>query len=366
SAWKLGYTGKGRIICSFDTGVDGAHRALNRSWKGNDGDSAAAWYDPLFHQTLPHPLNGTVSNNAHGTWTMGVMVGADSVSGDTTGVAPDAQWISAGVVDLPGASLLSAFEWAVDPDGDPNTLADVPDVINNSWGFTGRSCVDIFYTAVQNAEALGIVNIFAAGNEGSAPSSVRNPADGAFAIDDSLNLFSVGNVMETSDTISGSSSRGPSPCFGAIKPNVAAPGTGVRTTAPGNLFTFASGTSLAAPYVSGLVALLRQKNPNATVDQIKQALLASGRPLGYTAVPNNDIGWGLIDCVDALNALSAVNSVPNVKIYDFTHAPILPGDTVTGTIVLQNLGAPVSNVQLNITGSQPSLTVIDGLAVFGA
>ena len=44
-------------------------------------------------------------------------------------MALDAKWISAGVIDIYGASIIDAFEWAADPDGDPNTIADLPDVI---------------------------------------------------------------------------------------------------------------------------------------------------------------------------------------------------------------------------------------------
>ena len=130
--WEMGYTGKGRLVCSFDTGVDGDHPALSSSWRGNSGGStAASWFDPL-GSDLP------VDGRGHGTHTMGVMVGM--TEGDTIGVAFDAQWICAAVIDRGVsisqtiANILAAFQWAVDPDGDPTTIDDVPDVINNSWG----------------------------------------------------------------------------------------------------------------------------------------------------------------------------------------------------------------------------------------
>ena len=104
-AWAAGYTGAGRIICSFDTGVEGDHPALINSWKGHDGDSAAAWFDPSEGSTFPNPVL-----DEHGTQTMGIMVGHDDNSGDTTGVAPNAKWISAAIVDITGASYIYAFE----------------------------------------------------------------------------------------------------------------------------------------------------------------------------------------------------------------------------------------------------------------
>ncbi len=366
SAWKMGYTGAGSVVCSFDTGVDGEHPALKHSWRGLDGDSLASWFDPAKNQLAPHSVPDcglTGCNTNHGTHTMGIMVGVDTLSGDTVGVAPGAKWISAAVIDIAGTSIVDAFEWAADPDGDPNTMDDIPDVINHSWGIPGLECENLFYDLIDNTEALGIVNIFAAGNEGGfGASTIRNPANRA---NDSLDCFAIGNIDHLTEAVSGSSSRGPSICpVGAIKPNVVAPGTAIRSTYPNGLYGSMSGTSMAAPHVSGLVALLRQKNPNATVDEIKTAILTSTQNIGQV-VPNNDIGWGVIDCVTALNNLSSVNSTPNISLYSFDHPSISAGDTVVGTIVLQNRGASVSSVTASIIGVNPALEVLAGSASFG-
>ncbi|HKK20237.1 MAG TPA: S8 family serine peptidase, partial [candidate division Zixibacteria bacterium] len=223
-AWVAGYTGKGRLVCSFDTGVDGSSPYIHDNWKGLDGDSAAAWFDPSKNLPYPHSISncGYIDcNTNHGTHVMGIMVGHSST--DTIGVAPDAKWISAAVIDLAGTSIVDAFEWAADPDGDPNTIGDMPDVINNSWGILDAGCENLFFNLIDNIEALGIVAIFAAGNEGTlGTSTIRNPAVRAL---DSLDCFAVGNV-NNSGVLNGSSSRGPSTCpGGAIKPNVVAPGT---------------------------------------------------------------------------------------------------------------------------------------------
>jgi bacillopeptidase F len=224
----LGWNGTGRIICSFDTGVNGLHPALHSRWKGLDGDSAAAWFDPVDKTSFPHAFLNIGGNvPSHGTHTMGIMVGADPSTLDTVGVAPGAKWISAAVVDIPGASLLDAFEWAADPDGNPNTVSDVPDVINHSWGFVDRPCLNVFYDAIEHTEALGIVNIFAGGNSGTG--GPTNPADRGL---DSLDCFAVGNLDHTNEEIYPGSSRGPA-CDGFnVKPNVVAPGTAIRFPRP--------------------------------------------------------------------------------------------------------------------------------------
>ena len=359
-AWAAGYTGAGRVVCSFDSGVDGMHPALFSNWKGHNGDSAAAWFDPRDQEPFPHVPSGT--SPTHGTHTTGIMVGHDDATGDTVGVALDAKWIAAGVIDVNGASIIDAFEWAADPDGDPNSIDDLPDVINHSWGVQGIGCQDVFYTLIDNLEALGIVNIFAAGNEGTQTDAIRNPANRAL---DSIDCFAVGNCYKTFPlTIYGSSSRGPSDCNGAIKPNVVAPGYTIRSSVPGGTYASQTGTSMAAPHVSGLVAILRQKNPNATVDEIKTAILTSAVD-GPHSLPDNTYGWGAIDCMAALNALSASNTTPNVRLYAFDHLPISPGDIVAGKIILQNLGSTVANVTATITGSNPALSILDGIASFG-
>ena len=374
-AWAAGYTGQGRLVCSFDTGIDGAHPALSESWKGNDGDHAAAWFDT--HEggeELPHYITDcglSSCNPNHGTHVMGTMVGHDDLTGDTTGVALDAEWISAAGIDLTGTSIVDAFEWAADPDGNPNTVDDVPDVINHSWGVNGIGCENIFYDMIDATEALGIVNIFSAGNEGRGlyvdgvyqGMTIRNPANRAL---DSLDCFAVGNIDATNatPTVYIGSSRGPSDCNEAIKPNVSAPGVAIVSCKPNGVYGTMTGTSMAAPHVSGLVALMRQKNPNATVREIKEAILTSAQDFGHD-LPDNDFGWGIIDCMAALNKISAFNADPNVRVYSFDHTPVYPGDTVTGTVVLQNIGADVGSVSASLAGVNPSLTVLQGTAAFG-
>lgn len=372
-AWAAGYTGQGRVVCSFDTGVDGGHPALAPNWKGNDGDHAAAWFFPRADgSTVPIPVYdcGYGGCNAnHGSHTMGIICGHDDISGDTVGVAPGAEWISAAVIDINGVSILDAFEWAANPDGDPNTVADVPDVINHSWGLSLVGCENLFYDMIDATEALGIVNIFAAGNDGStvdslAEMTIRNPANRA---NDSLDCFAVGNInMVTGDSVRlySSSSQGPSDCTpGAIKPNVTAPGVLIRSAYPGGGYISSTGTSMSAPHVAGMVALLRQKNPNATVDQIKTAILNSARDFNYS-LPDNKFGWGVVDCMAALGALDGTNSEPNLRVYRYDVGPIHAGDTVGSELVLQNLGASVVGLSA-VLADTPGLTVLDGSVEFG-
>lgn len=362
--WAMGYTGAGTLIASFDTGVDGTHPALSGSWRGNTHSHAESWFDPVYQEETPH-WNSQISVGSHGTSTMGIMVGKNDATGDTIGVAFGAQWISAMVVDIPGANYLQAFQWVADPDGNPNTITDVPDVLNNSWGFLQDNidCSDLFWTPIDNLEALGTVVIFAAGNEGPNAGTIRNPANRATT---ELNTFSVGATDSSGTHVWVQSSRGPSDCDGvSIKPEVVAPGYLVWTAVPGPTFYYGlrSGTSFAAPHVAGAVALLRQYNPNATVDQIKLALLNSATDIA-PAGQDDSSGYGLINIPAAL-ALLPPNDQVNVFVQSIEHNPINAGMEIQFIATLRNSGVGTLNVNAELLEAETGMSIVNGSSSFG-
>lgn len=324
-AWAEGYDGTGRIVCNIDTGVDGGHPALSSKFRGNNGHPMSeCWFDPYTGTPSPNDASG------HGTHTMGIMVGSDAA--DTVGVAPGAQWIAAGSVDR-GANIertlsdiVSSFEWAADPDGNPMTADDRPDVINNSWGiprFIRPECDEMFWEVIDNCEELGIVCIFAAGNEGPDPQTLRSPADRASSV---TNTFAIGAVNggDPNLLVAEFSSRGPSGCNGlVVKPQVVAPGVRVRSTFPQNRYASMSGTSMAAPHVAGAVAILRQARPDATVNQIKYALMESADDLGPEG-PDFDYGYGIINIPAAIDYILNLTEITDDDIEDLTIMPAAP------------------------------------------
>ena len=367
SMWTLGYTGAGRLVCSFDTGIYGAHPALRDSWHGNNGYSwQESWFDPVDGDSFPHTYPAS-SNIEHGTHTMGIMVAHDDSQGDTVGVAPNAQWISAAVIDLGVAvDILEAFEWAADPDGNPNTVTDVPDVVSNSWGFhqSDLGCDDLFWTAIDNLEDLGAVCVFACGNEGmSGSQTIRNPANRASS---SYNSFAVGmiNSDESGFPVDPRSSQGPSDCDGvSLKPQVVAPGVNIRSTYPNNSYGIMTGTSMACPYVAGAVALLREYNPNAPVDSIKKALMQSAIDVEDPGLDYKS-GYGLIYIPAALDLL-APNNAPNIYISAITQNQIWPGDTLEIILSLANSGLGLSDVEATLRSDSPDAVVTDSSYIFG-
>jgi bacillopeptidase F len=290
--WQLGYNGEGVVVAGMDTGVDADHPDLADNWRGGDN----SWFDPNGEHEAPYDMVG------HGTQTMGLMVGGNE-GGSYIGVAPGAQWIAvkifndAGVASLSGIHL--GFQWLLDPDGDPET-DDAPDLVNNSWGFPDLvdQCYLEFEPDLEVLKAAGIAVVFSAGNEGTLGSV--SPADNPEG-------FGVGSV-DAQLVVADDSSRGPSACDGSFFPEVVAPGVSVRTAdlTFGGVFpdsyVSVSGTSYAAPHVAGVMALLRQVNPAASVAEVEQAVLGGAYDLGETGA-DNDSGYGLVDALAAYELL---------------------------------------------------------------
>lgn len=351
SLWNHGLTGAGRLICSFDTGINGTHPALASKWRGNHGAAAAAcWFAPHVTDSIPN------DNVGHGSHVMGIMVG--STATDTIGVAPGAQWISAAVIDqgvsfsATIADILSAFDWVLDPDGDTLTTSDVPDVICNSWGVPKGvfgSCDNTFWQAIDNVEAAGIVTIFAAGNEGPNAMTMRNPGDRASS---PLNTLSVGAIDPTTDVVADFSSRGPATCDGvSIKPELVAPGVNIYSSYKDGTYHIMSGTSMAAPFVAGLVALMRQYNPDATVEEIKTALMASAQDLGPVG-EDNSYGNGLIDASKILSHLGAP-IIPSVEVANYAFRSggdsfADPGETASLYLTFQSTDGLADSIDVHL------------------
>lgn len=383
--WAMGYTGRGRLVCGIDTGVRGTHNQLADRWRGLRVPWQHAWHDPRGLTMFPADLGSNPVH--HGSHTMGTIVGGDSANGDTVGVAPGAEWIAAfgiGSDDLNTLDLIECLEWTADPDGDPNTTADVPDVLNSSWRFRTagilQPCNNIMDGIIEHLEAVGVIVIWAAGNEGSGSSTIGYPPNSGTAFGTN---FSVGSVNGADTTISFSSSRGPTPCaVDSIKPEVVAPGVAIRSCFGNgdNSYGTISGTSMAAPHVAGAAAILRQVAPQATPAEIKQALFLSAIDRGAVG-EDNTYGRGLINIPAAADSLSAIMGGPDLRVEteQLTVAAgiasaseagkgdsLQAGDTVSIDFLLRNTAiASATSVYLKLATSDPNITLLTDSAWVG-
>lgn len=374
--WQAGLTGGGRLVAILDSGVDVRHPLLSKRWRGRFRSARESWFDPFSRSAEP------VDDVGHGTLVATVAVGAlaegDTLAGAETivarsatdvasGVAPEAQWIAANVFEVFGSGvytrrslILQAMQWLLDPDGDPETTDDVPDVVNNSWGEIPEDsagfCTGIYHRAIDALERAGVAVIFSAGNRGPLD-RVPPPASRADLL---TNAFAVGAVEPLGDSVvvSDFSLGGPSPCGDgtSVKPEVVAPGrvpsfvrVGDRTIRPSGQ---ASGTSFSAPHVSGAIALLRQASPMVSADAVKRALLETSRDLPPFG-PDNRSGNGLIDLVAA--ARRVAGRLPAL-------VRLVRWDLEAGHafFTLANVGdapLPAASARLEVRGSEETLGV---------
>lgn len=294
----LGRDGSGVRIGSIDTGVDASHPDL--------AGKVIAWRDFVNGRATPYDDNG------HGTHTVGTMVGGRAGVAPV-GVAPGARVLVAKALAADswgrGSDLLAAGQWLADPDGDPAT-PDHPAVINNSWG-SDASQSTWYRQMVRTWRAAGIVPVFAAGNNGPGPSTVMNPASYPESI--AVAAHDQGNraaPFSARGPVIWQNPDGSGPAAGTDlgKPDLAAPGVGIISTVGGGYAAY-SGTSMAAPHVAGVVALMRQANPALTPDRVHAVLRETATDI---AEPGHDAstGAGRVDALAAVMRAAGIESVP--------------------------------------------------------
>lgn len=328
--WAAGAQGQGVVIGGQDTGYEWEHPALRSQYRGWDGVNSSHdynWHDAI-HADDPHTLSGNpcgfdsnrpCDDHGHGTHTMGIVIGDDG-GANQIGMAPAARWIGCRNMEQgwgTPATYAECYQWFLAPtdlQGENPDPTRAPDIINNSWGCPPEEgCTDptILQAVVEAARAAGILSVHAAGNTGPECGSIDTPA----AIYDAS--FTVGNST-AADALAYHSSRGPVLVDGSyrLKPDVVAPGTNIRSAWLNGNYQTLSGTSMAAPHVAGLAALLISAQPELAgqVDRLEALISHSAIPLQLepieycagipsTVIPNPSFGWGRIDAWAAYQAL---------------------------------------------------------------
>jgi serine protease AprX len=309
-AWAAA-TGKGVGVAVVDTGIAGTLPDFRTSQSNSTSRVVASV------ATNPYAKSDDDSYG-HGTHVAGIIAGNgsnrpnnDALRGNYVGVAPDANLISVKVADEKGdATLLDVIyglQFAVD-----NKDAFNIRVINLSLESTQAQSykTDPLDAAAEAAWFNGIVVVAAAGNRGSDGDAVD------YAPGNDPYVISVGVVDDQStkntvdDAIADWSSRGTTQ-DGFAKPEVLAPGAHiVSNLSPKSAFASmcpscivdgqyirAGGTSMAAPMVSGAIAVMLEERPGLTPDQVKAAVLANGRKVlasSLDEVSVNNLVYGYV------------------------------------------------------------------------
>lgn len=319
--WALGYTGQGIVVGIIDTGVNYNHVDL----------ADHIWTDPNYPN---HGWNFELNNNdpmdvqGHGTHCAG-SVASDGTAGSQCGVAPDAQMLCCRVRTVADTTaenqVWQAMQFVVSPPLSPTHGGDLI-TMSLGWRYAWSPRVAAWRTACNNVGAAGIVMIVAAGNErgvdippyalrcpGSVPSPWRHPQNGSTGTQS--NVISIG-ATDINDAIASFSSPGPVRWDtvtgyndfpyppGLTKPDVSAPGVNIKSCAYNNNNGYLdgwNGTSMATPHTAGTVALMLQKNPYLTRQEIDSILQVTAVDLGPSG-KDNDFGAGRIDALNAVNA----------------------------------------------------------------
>ncbi|MFH1727287.1 MAG: S8 family serine peptidase [Pseudomonadota bacterium] len=283
-------TGESVIVGVLDSGIDASHPDLQGKLI-NFRNFMAMGEDPL----MP------VDEHGHGTHVSGTIAGGN-LSGYQIGVAPKASIVAAAAIGeySTEAALIKAMEWMVDPDADPETN-DHPRVINCSWGGPAgmpRQEQEPMYKALAFWDSANIIPVFAMGNESIFAQSSPQEFPSTFTV----------AATNEIDLLAWFSTRGPldfdigEKIITLAKPEVSAPGTRVYSTFLNGEYKKMSGTSMAAPHVTGAIALLLQIDPEINADEIKELLISTSKDLGSDGW-DKGYGNGRIDVYEAAKEL---------------------------------------------------------------
>ena len=325
---SLGYKGNGVLVGDVDTGIDYNNPALGGGF--GPGFRVIGGFD------FANNDNDPMDDFGHGTHVAGI-IGANG--GDSLrGVAPEVEFLAVKVLDSGGSGwasdIIAGIDYCLDYDGNPET-DDAVDIINMSLGASVTYA--LFDSAVNNAAKAGVLSVVAAGNEGeSGYGTVGSPGTSESAL-------TVG-ACDSVNKIAAFSSRGPEPVYSFIKPDVVAPGVKILSTILNNETASWSGTSMAAPHVTGIAALLKQKYPGWSPEEIKAAIVNSAHSVGEEVSPYIQ-GKGIVDALDA----ASTGLIVEPGILSFGRAD-LSVDTWSDTINIKvkNFRNVAQNVQLNI------------------
>lgn len=251
------YFGQGQTICFIDTGIAPKFDFIlpnNRITKFVDMvDGNTKIYD----------------DNGHGTFVSGIACGNGIFNKSFSGIAPLAKIISIKALSKDGNSdsnkILDAMQWIYENHKVYNISA-----VCMSFG---ADTIDKIEPLTQGADALwkrGIIVVAAAGNSGPNPNTIKSPGNNP-------NIITVGALDPTTLNVANFSSRGPT-IYGN-KPDLIAPAVNIISCDYKNIYTNMSGTSVAAPIVAGICAIIKSRWPDMTNRQVKEFLMSNCTPI---------------------------------------------------------------------------------------
>ncbi|TSC66416.1 MAG: Peptidase S8 and S53 subtilisin kexin sedolisin [Candidatus Berkelbacteria bacterium Gr01-1014_85] len=356
-------TGFGMRVAVLDTGIDYRHPDLGGCIGPNC--KVLGGYDFYYNDNDPMDVYG------HGTHVAATVAG----KGTLRGVAPDAKLYAYKVLGDDGygydSDIIAAINRSTDPDQDGNTNDHV-DVISMSLGGYGDPD-DVVSLAVDAASAIGVVSAIAAGNSGPGTAKIGNinspgTARTALTVAASCEKSLVKVHYRCYQPIASFSSRGPLIWKGQdlLKPDISAPGVEIcAAKTPVSAYYWVpncidsqhyslSGTSMATPHIAGVVALIRQSQPELTPQQIKDLIKSTAINLG-SGLTYNDQGAGLINPTAIIPTNAVVSLEP--RSWDIVNRPTTATSTFTQSFTIKSTDTTLSTVDVSFNFNQTGLTL---------
>jgi subtilisin family serine protease len=288
------------VAVVIDTGVQYNHPDLAANMWINPGEIAAngldddnnGYIDDIYGINTINGSGDPNDDNGHGSHCAGILGARGNNSTGIAGVAWQTKIVAAKFLDSSGSGYLSDAIEAINYSRSLKLAGHKVVVSNNSWGGGGYNAS--LYSAIEQANAAGILFVAAAGNNAS-----NNDTSPSYPA--SYNL--PGIIAVASTTSSGALSSFSN--YGATSVDIAAPGSGIYSCIPTSTYASFSGTSMAAPQVSGITLLAQSRcNGTLSVAQTKDAILGSG--VSYPALSGKVLTGAIANAYQAIAAAGAV------------------------------------------------------------
>lgn len=330
SAWDLTTGSTNIIVAVVDSGIRHTHQDLAAQiWRnpgeiaGNgaddDGDGIV---DNVYGLNAISNSGNTSDDNSHGTHVSGTIGAAANNAGAVVGVCWKVRLMACKFLDVTGNGYTSDAVECID-----FAVANGARVINCSWG--GGEYSQALFNSLSSARTAGVLVVVAAGNDG-----FNNDAMPTYPASYNLDNLIVVAAINQSDGLASFSN------YGSTSVDLAAPGVGIYSCTAANdaAYDTYQGTSMAAPHVTGVAALLLAQSPGLSLATLRQRLLSSTVPLA--SLSGRCVTGGR---VDAFKALSTVpDGILEISTTTSSSPPFSPGSSVNFFVNVSD-SSPVTN-----------------------
>lgn len=351
-AWNTNTGDSGIVVAVIDTGVDYNHVDLSANMWSNPGEIAGngidddlnGYVDDIHGIDTANSDSDPMDDHSHGTHVSGTIGAVGNNGTGVVGVNWNVKILGCKFLSASGfGSTAGAIECLDYVLGLKNAGINVR-LTNNSWGGGGFS--QALSQAISDNGAAGILFVAAAGNAAS-NTDISPHYPSSYVLPTILSVAST----DRNDNLSSFSN------YGVTSVDLGAPGSSILSTIPGNGYGLKNGTSMAAPHVAGVAALVWAQNPALTLASLKTLIMNSTDPI--PSLTGKTITGGRLN---VSNALGCTPGTPVMLISSPTAGFAVPlSQSIVVSITLTDCGAGVTNATVSVAPSNgdPLFNLLD-------